>query len=47
MPDEGVTVSLATGGWFPAGATVTVAEAVPIAPPLSVTVTRAVHVPAA
>src|SRR6266511_3115753 len=47
VPDEGVTVSLATGGWFPAGDTVTVAEAVAIAPPLSVTGTLAVHVPAA
>src|SRR6266542_2235383 len=47
VPDDGVTVSLATGGWFAAGDTVTVADAVAIAPPLSVTVTLAVHVPAA
>src|SRR6266545_1524729 len=47
VPEDGVTVSLATSGWFAAGDTVTVAEAVAIAPPLSATVARAVQVPAA
>src|ERR1043166_2747373 len=48
VPDEGDTVSRATGGWFVVGAdAVTTAEAVPVAPWLSVTVSRAVHVPAA
>src|ERR1051325_794556 len=48
VPDEGDTVSRATGGWFVVGAdAVTTAEAVPVAPWLSVTVSRPVQVPAA
>ena len=45
-PDDGVTVRLATGGWFPV-LTVTITPAVPVAPALSVTVTLQVHCPAA
>src|ERR1041384_4093547 len=48
VPDEGDTVSRATGGWVVVGAdAVTTAEAVPVAPWLSVTVSRTVQVPAA
>src|SRR5207245_6963720 len=48
IPEVGGTASLATGATFEGGAdTVTAAEAEPVAPLSSVTVTRAVHVPAA
>src|ERR1051326_8985214 len=48
VPDEGVTVSRATGGWFAVvPLAVTTAEAVPVAPLSSVTVSRTVQVPAA
>src|SRR6185503_20579405 len=48
VPDEGDAVSLATGAWLPGvDDTVTLAEAVAVAPWLSVTVTLAVHDPAA
>src|SRR5260221_518157 len=46
-PLEGETVSRATGAWFAGVDAVTVASAEPVAPWLSVTVTRTVHVPAA
>jgi hypothetical protein len=47
-PVRGVIVSLATGGWFSVGAlTTTLAVAVAVAPWSSVTVTLAVHGPAA
>src|SRR5947208_3370750 len=46
VPLEGVTVSRATGGWLGAVA-VTTADAVPVAPLSSVTVSCTVQVPAA
>ena len=46
VPEDGVTVSRATGGWLAAVA-VTTAEAEPVAPALSVTVTVQVQRPAA
>src|ERR1051325_3296272 len=46
VPDEGDTESRATGAWLGA-VTVTTAEAEPVAPWLSVTVSRTVQVPAA
>src|SRR6266536_2239847 len=41
VPEDGVTVRLATGGWL-AAVTVTVLEAVPVAPALAVTASGAV-----
>src|ERR1044072_1273565 len=46
VPEDGDTVSRATGAWL-GDAAVTNAEAEPVAPWLSVTVSRTVHVPAA
>src|SRR5436190_405556 len=46
VPDDGVTVSAALGGWL-RRATATVTELVAVAPTLSVTWTLAVHVPPA
>src|ERR1044072_188291 len=48
VPVDGRIVRCATGAWLEGGAdTVTTAEAVPVAPWLSVTVSRTVQVPAA
>src|SRR5438874_2433246 len=48
MPVEGSSVSRATGAWLDGGAVaVTTADAVPVAPLSSVTVSRTVQVPAA